>query len=66
MTPITDKREILKREIASLLDLPSIYMGGPSQGNLRRAAQIIEHIEMYYGISASSAHLNDLTQETPR
>lgn len=28
------------REIAAMLDHPSVYMGGPSQRNMRRAEQI--------------------------
>ena len=48
MAPITDKREILKREIASMLDHPSVFMGGPSQGNQRKANRIIEFLEREY------------------
>jgi hypothetical protein len=30
--------------IASILDHPSVYMGGPSHGNQRRAAQIVKFL----------------------
>lgn len=31
--------------IASILDNPSVYMGGPSQGSLRKADRILEYLE---------------------
>jgi hypothetical protein len=37
--------EILRREIASMLDHPSVFMGGPSQQNMRLAERIIRHLE---------------------
>ena len=37
--------EIVQRKIASLLDHPSVYMGGPSQGNLKRAGRIVQYLE---------------------
>ena len=37
--------EIIKRIIASILDYPSVYMGGPSEGNKRRAQKIIEFLK---------------------
>ena len=33
--------EEMVRTIAAMLDHPSVYMGGPSQRNMRRAEQII-------------------------
>lgn len=38
-------REILQREVASILDYPSVYMGGPSQQSLSTADRIIKHLE---------------------
>jgi hypothetical protein len=38
-------REILQREIASILDHPSVYMGGPSPHHMRTADRIINHLE---------------------
>lgn len=42
MKPHYDPERALRGTIASILDRPSVYMGGPSQQNLRRADQIIE------------------------
>jgi len=36
--------EVVQRNIASMLDHPSVYMGGPSQGSLRRAGRIVEYL----------------------
>ena len=38
------EREKLQREIASILDHPSVFMGGPSQHNLRKAERVLEHM----------------------
>lgn len=38
-------RDEVKKTIASILDHPSIYMGGPSAGNLRRAERIVQYLE---------------------
>jgi len=37
--------ELLKLKIASILDFPSAYMGGPSEGNKRRAQKIIDFLK---------------------
>ncbi len=42
---LPEEREYVRRIIASMLDHPSVYMGGPSQGNLRRAGQIMDELE---------------------
>ena len=39
------KREVLQRTLASILDHPSVYMGGPSHGSMRRAARIVDELE---------------------
>lgn len=36
---------ILRQRIASIIDFPSVYMGGPSQQSVRRAIKIIEALE---------------------
>lgn len=36
--------EIIGRVIASILDYPSVYMGGPSKGSLRKAKKITEYL----------------------
>lgn len=42
---LPEEREYVRRVIASILDYPSVYMGGPSQNNLRRAGSVIEALE---------------------
>lgn len=37
--------EHAQRAIASILDYPSVYMGGPSQQSMRRALQVIEYLK---------------------
>lgn len=39
------KREVLQRHIAASLDHPSVYMGGPSKQNMRKAERLIEWME---------------------
>lgn len=41
----TEKREVVKRTIASILDGPSVYMGGPSTASLRRAENVVRYLE---------------------
>lgn len=38
-------RELLEVIFASMLDSPSVYMGGPSQGSRRKARRLIEHLD---------------------
>ena len=38
-------RELVKNCIASILDNPSIYMGGPTLHNKKRADKILELLE---------------------
>jgi DnaJ-class molecular chaperone len=37
--------EILCRMIASTIDHPSVYMGGPSHNSIRKAEQIIKNLK---------------------
>jgi hypothetical protein len=37
--------DLLAIYLASVLDHPSVYMGGPSQANLRRAKRIVEFLQ---------------------
>jgi hypothetical protein len=39
------KREYIRRVIGSILDHPSVYMGGPSHGSLKKADRIIDYLE---------------------
>lgn len=40
-----EEREYVRRTIASILDYPSAYMGGPSQNNLQRAGRIMDALD---------------------
>jgi hypothetical protein len=51
---ITDKREIAKLNIASILDHPSVFMGGPSQQNRKRAERVLEYLEQEGLVSFSN------------
>lgn len=42
---LEEEREYVRRTIASMLDYPSVYIGGPSQNNLRRAGRIMDELE---------------------
>lgn len=39
------ERLLVQRQIASILDGPSLYMGGPSRQNMQKAEKIIEALE---------------------
>lgn len=40
-----EEREYVRRTIASCIDYPSVYMGGPSQNSLRVAGRIMDALE---------------------
>lgn len=40
-----DERLLVQRQIASILDFPSVYMGGPSRSAMDRAARVIACLE---------------------
>lgn len=37
--------EIIQRTMASIMDFPSLYMGGPSHNNMKKADKIIKFLE---------------------
>lgn len=45
-----EDKYILSRRIASILDHPSVYMGGPSPGNIRKGIKIVEHMLDLYDL----------------
>jgi hypothetical protein len=53
MTDYADKY-LIKVTIASSLDFPSVYMGGPSKGSLQRAERIISALEDRYTITPNA------------
>lgn len=40
-----EERLLVQRSIASLIDSPSVYMGGPSPASMKRADRIIAWLE---------------------
>ena len=48
-----DERLIVQRRIASILDHPSVYMGGPSQASMRKADEIIMSLENSHRLHAT-------------
>lgn len=40
-------RQIFERGAASIMDHPSVFMGGPSQQNLRKAKSIADMLEEF-------------------
>jgi RecJ-like exonuclease len=36
---------IIQRTMASIMDYPSVYMGGPSRGNMQKAQKIIDFLK---------------------
>jgi DnaJ-class molecular chaperone len=49
--------DLLVKYFAGMLDHPSVYMGGPSQGNLKRAKRLVEFLQDE-GIMPSDSELN--------
>lgn len=48
-----DERRIVQRRIASILDHPSVYMGGPSPNSMRKADMIIASLESSHRLHAT-------------
>lgn len=44
------ERLLVQRIIASLIDSPSVYMGGPSPASMKKADRIIAELEQSYRI----------------
>ena len=42
---LTEERNLVIAQIAGLLDFPSVFMGGPSRPNLRKAKDIVDMLE---------------------
>lgn len=48
-----DERLLVQRQIASILDYPSVYMGGPSRGSMGKAERVIEYLERGHRLHGS-------------
>lgn len=42
---LPEEREYVRRTIASVIDHPSVYMGGPSQNSIRVAGRIMDELD---------------------
>ena len=45
------EKYLIKSMIASSLDYPSVYMGGPSLGSIRKAEKIVDNLLYEYDIT---------------
>lgn len=48
-----EERLLITREIASTIDFPSVYMGGPSQSAMIKARHIVDSLEKAKRLVAS-------------
>lgn len=44
MQKVRSEEDLIQHVIASILDHPSVYMGGPSQNSLRKADRIVKFL----------------------
>lgn len=49
-----EEKYILRQNIASILDHPSVYMGGPSIQSIRKAIKIVEYLDRECSIEAGN------------
>lgn len=49
------EKYLLRQSIASMIDFPSVYMGGPSVGSTKKAIKIIQLLEEEWGLTAVPA-----------
>lgn len=50
---------VLRQAIASALDYPSVYMGGPSHQSVRKAIKIVELLTREYDIAPKVGEMTD-------
>ena len=48
---------LLRQRIASMLDYPSVYMGGPSAGSVMKAIRIIENVMDEFEVTSKAERL---------
>jgi hypothetical protein len=54
-----DERALVIAQIAGSLDFPSVYMGGPSIPNLRKAKDIVDMLERSQRLVATTCDHSD-------
>jgi hypothetical protein len=47
------ERTLVVRQIASIIDSPSVYMGGPSPSSTKKAERIVSNLEAAFRLTAS-------------
>lgn len=47
------ERLLVQRQIASQIDYPSVYMGGPSHGAMKKAERIVASLEAAHRLRAT-------------
>lgn len=50
-----DDEKIFIFNVAGILDFPSVFMGGPSRGNMRRAKNIWDYLAKDFNIQRKQA-----------
>jgi hypothetical protein len=63
---MTANEDELTQQIASILDKPSVYMGGPSRRSLRMAGEIVELLRSRASIGPDSERIRELEAEVER
>ena len=53
------ERDLIINHIAGQLDMPSLYMGGPSQQSKRRAERIVEWLEYSHRLVPTACDHSD-------
>lgn len=48
------ERRLVQREIASQIDYPSVYMGGPSPSSMKKAERIMQTLEESFRLRATN------------
>jgi alkanesulfonate monooxygenase SsuD/methylene tetrahydromethanopterin reductase-like flavin-dependent oxidoreductase (luciferase family) len=60
---MTANEDELTQQIASILDKPSVYMGGPSRRSLRMAGEIVDLLRSRASIGPDSERIRELEAE---
>ena len=56
---LAEERDLVINQIAGMLDHPSVYMGGPSIPNLRKAKAIVDMLERSQRLVATTCDHSD-------
>ena len=56
---LAEERDLIVRQIARVLDFPSVFMGGPSRPSLRKAKDIVDMLEHSRRLVATTCDHSD-------